>query len=329
MDHRLPPLPQLGRSGHELRHSFLLRSAERAAPGGEDPWPWPIRPCAIYHSFDLATGKTLWITVKGNDLIQRKTRTNAPTFPAFSPTGDSATDHVDIIRGFEATLATHLIYFHWCERSWRWFVRDIDQYINEKLRKARIFPVDRSPYRMKIPTRTGTGRSSLSKSNFPDDQRQQSNGRFLQTFLRRARLLGNTPIDDAEPTPEGPTYRDDAHDEAEEFVLSQISFKDLQTLSAIHRRLEEGRRVCELNRQALRKMCKYYNGVSQYYPDDINGEIAKAINKSACRFISKVESIIEDIETSETQLTSLRAILVETDRPLVSATSWGLIVRWN
>lgn len=306
----LAPLPLLGRSGYEIRHSFLLRSVERAEPGDEDPWPWRIRPCAAYHSFDLVTGRTLWITTKSNNVIQKKIMANAATLPAFSPPEDSATSDtsdVDFLRSFEAALDTHLVYFHWCQRSWRWFIRDIDQYIEEKLRKAREFPVNRYE---ELPVRVGAGLSPTP--------RQRLKSGFLGS-LPLLKLFGKPSIADPEPPVEMAAPRDETSENAERYVFSLFNFDNLQVLSAIYRRLEEGNRVCDLNRDVLRDISDHYRNLSQYYPDDIKCDMEKAISKSGSRFALRVESIMKGLERNKKQLTSLRTILTETDKTLVRA----------
>ncbi|KAK4125184.1 hypothetical protein N657DRAFT_633073 [Parathielavia appendiculata] len=60
LQERWPAVGRLGRSGEEIRHSFLLRSVKRAR-GATDPWP--IRQVAVYHSFDVDEGLSLaWRT---------------------------------------------------------------------------------------------------------------------------------------------------------------------------------------------------------------------------------------------------------------------------
>jgi hypothetical protein len=39
----------------------------------------------------------------------------------------------DVGASFEASLATHLIFFHWCEENWRWYVRDMEERVRNTL----------------------------------------------------------------------------------------------------------------------------------------------------------------------------------------------------
>jgi hypothetical protein len=62
-----PAISELGRSGREMRLCYNLRSVE--ASSGQTNLPWSIRQTAVYHEFDIETGRSVWITVKGNKLI--------------------------------------------------------------------------------------------------------------------------------------------------------------------------------------------------------------------------------------------------------------------
>ncbi|KAM7193319.1 hypothetical protein V8F33_007862 [Rhypophila sp. PSN 637] len=317
MHHNGSALPQLDRSGNELRHSFLLRSAERADPTNPDPWQWRTRPCAVYHSFDLVTGKAVWITTKADDAVQRRIMGNSRNFEAlYSSVVNSTRDILDVPRLLEATLATHLVYFRWCEDSWRWFIRDIDQCLTDKAEKGRLMPVDRRPYETNLPGRKETGLSSPTTAEFPSNTGDQVKGGYL-SLLRRMRSCGRRTASRLVVCPEQTGGPDVIHDEA--FVLGEFNCKDLQTLGTIHRRLEEARRTCKLNRQALDDICQYYTEIAQYYPSEISSHEEKAISQSISQFVRKVKAITQSFERSEEQLTSLRTIVAESDIPLLES----------
>jgi hypothetical protein len=68
-------IPGLGRSGIGLKLCYNLRSVERSS---EPSLPWSIRQTAVYHDFDLETGRTLWVIVKGNKLIKNRMNESSP-----------------------------------------------------------------------------------------------------------------------------------------------------------------------------------------------------------------------------------------------------------
>ncbi|KAK3331327.1 hypothetical protein B0H66DRAFT_528654 [Apodospora peruviana] len=267
-----PSLAPLGRSGREVRHSFLLRLVERTQPGGDSLWHWPIRQVAAYHSFDLSNGRSIWITVKGNGVMRERIMQDTMDLPVFRR---SMTDE-SIVACFNASLATHLIYFQWCGENWRWFIRDIEEEIREKCTLLRTAAIDREPYFARLPRRTDSA-SSFVDIEAPPDRTDDGS------------------IDAEKSMP------DDA------FVLGFFSYKDLQTLHSMGRTLEEARLVVELNHSTLKKVCRYYQHIVQSHSDagDIPEDAKQGFRDSISRFIPKVESIMEDLEINLAQLTSL------------------------
>ena len=128
-------IPQMRRSGRDLRICYNLRSVE---PSRSDPeLAWSIRQCAVYHSFDLETGRMLWINVKGNDVIRDRIQSEAS-----STLKDQASSR---IQTFQASLSTHLILCDWAGENWRWYLNDLEEKLQEVARGAIAMPVDKLP----------------------------------------------------------------------------------------------------------------------------------------------------------------------------------------
>jgi hypothetical protein len=49
-------IPEFGRSGLEIRMCYSLKSVEPWK--AKRDWPWAVRQTALYHSFDIVTGKS-------------------------------------------------------------------------------------------------------------------------------------------------------------------------------------------------------------------------------------------------------------------------------
>ena len=305
-----PAFPSRGRSGHDIRHSFLLRTVERAPPDASCLWRWRVRQVAVYHSFDLVTGKMVWITAKGNDVVKKEIMADTANFPTFTEAGTSTQD---IIASFEAALETHLIYFRWCEKNWRWFIRDIEQDIRETTTKARRFPVGRRPHSANLPLRTGTGLSSPISGGYPHNPQMKPSRNLLSSIFRR-RLARQPPVVEVE----APTERtEDDSEDTEAHVLGLFSHEDLQTLTTIQRRVEDGRAILELNRQVLKRASRSYHTLPHCYPADMDDNTKRAIDIKLSRFILATDEIMEDLETSERALVTLRTKLEQADRPMV------------
>lgn len=135
-------LPELGRSGREIRLCHILRSVERvdSAGGSQQLWPWVLRPTVTYHSFDVETGKSVWMIVKANDLIRDRIRHSCEKRELYQPCSDTTFDH-----SFESTLHTHLVICAWAGENWRWYINFIEGRIQELTREALIEQAEDAP----------------------------------------------------------------------------------------------------------------------------------------------------------------------------------------
>lgn len=132
---RGPAIQQLGRSGREIRLCYNLRSVE-VSPKQKD-FPWSIRQAAIYHHFDIETGKSAWITVKGNKVIQDRLSKLAGSW--------NGTEVSSISGAFAASLRAHLLLCDWSAEKWRWYINDLENGLQSLTRSALYTVVDRPP----------------------------------------------------------------------------------------------------------------------------------------------------------------------------------------
>ena len=109
-------IPELNRSGSEVRTCYNLRSVEQSE--GQAGLPWSIRQSAIYHSFDVITGQSVWINVKGNKLIKNRILEAAASDTLSKIQSRSA--------AFSATFAVHLLMCDWAVENWRWYINDLE-----------------------------------------------------------------------------------------------------------------------------------------------------------------------------------------------------------
>ncbi|KAE9381149.1 hypothetical protein N431DRAFT_538899 [Stipitochalara longipes BDJ] len=151
-------LPELGRSGIELRMCYNLKSVE---PNKYQPdMPWTIRQTAVYHSLDMVTGNAFWVIVKGNKLI--KDRIEAAT-----NTSEVNLDALDFQGNpLAASLGTHSIICDWCSESWRWYL----SYLEETLREETAYF-----FAVKVQQPVGVTRSSTGNHLGTPGLRSRSN----------------------------------------------------------------------------------------------------------------------------------------------------------
>ncbi|KAL8726825.1 MAG: hypothetical protein Q9166_006441 [cf. Caloplaca sp. 2 TL-2023] len=112
-------VPELARSGLEFSLCYSLKSVERSE--SQTDWPWSVRHCALYHSFDVASVRSNWVVVKGNQLMEK--RITAAT----SGRGSSEfSSYGTIENAFASALATHLIMVDWSAENWRWYINFLE-----------------------------------------------------------------------------------------------------------------------------------------------------------------------------------------------------------
>lgn len=124
---------ELGRSGREIRLCYNLHSVEKSSV--QAYLPWSIRQTAVYHSFDVETGRSLWINVKGNRLLKRRIEEAAKSSQLGS--------FKSIGRSFAATLITHMFFCEWAGENWRWYINDLEKELQDATGKTISTPADR------------------------------------------------------------------------------------------------------------------------------------------------------------------------------------------
>lgn len=119
--HNNPGIPHLKRSGSLIQHAFNILGLEEAE--SSNGYKWPIRHVTVYHSFDITTGKSLWIIVKGNDAIQKLLCSPNGGLSNELAGGETRTPTT----AFRASLRVQLQLFEWCTLYWDDFITELER----------------------------------------------------------------------------------------------------------------------------------------------------------------------------------------------------------
>ena len=361
-------IPRIGRSGYEIRHSYILRSVESSddddddedddddddvdkngGGGGEEkPWPWRIRQTAVYHCFDVATGRAFWLTIKANDMMKKRITEAASTLPPLraSLLGDHR-------RGFAASLATHLIFLEWTDENWRQCINDIEGELRKILVKAKTARIDREPHfdaikplisrKTTMNQQHGFGANALprSASKITTESVRMKAGSLasaLWSLVSKAQVekrgsvvsVGNPAgeksglfhgvkqlpfrVNKAAPSDGG----DD--DEALKSLqwLDMFSFAEMQKLHDIGERLEEMSLVVKLDADVLRDIRTYYASLMER--DEFPHELRTDCAADVASFCRRVEGIEKNLRLRRSQLGSMICLLRD-GKTLVSSPS--------
>lgn len=123
-DDRMLAIPNLGRSGREIRLCHILRSAEPIDQSGEIArfWPWALRPTVTYHAFDVESERSVWLIIKANALLKHRVRADCRENGLYRSPADG-----DASNSFESTLRTHLVICAWAGQNWRWYINFMEE----------------------------------------------------------------------------------------------------------------------------------------------------------------------------------------------------------
>jgi len=128
-------LPAMGRSGVQLQHSFNLLTVERAEAPLEKQ-QWPLRHASVYHSFDVMTGRSVNILLKGNRNLAMRIVDATKTHRHLSASAPRTPE-----QAFVGSLRVHLIVLEWAAENWREYIDDLDDMLRSSCENARVAPV--------------------------------------------------------------------------------------------------------------------------------------------------------------------------------------------
>ncbi|KUJ17136.1 uncharacterized protein LY89DRAFT_585234 [Mollisia scopiformis] len=279
-----PDLPKLRRSGQEIRVCYSLKSVEKTDEPGEKHSPWSVRQTATYHSFDVETGSALWISVKGNDLIQDRVMT------ATENLGPDQRPFSTKERAFEEAMSIHLINCKWAGEQWRWYLN----YLEEELQG-------------------GAGRRALSakvvRERRPEEKEKLEflRARSMSTKGTSKGRSGMTTFCQS-PKPQPNRTRSASRESGAELDgHSQFSFDDSRDIQSLEDKTNEAIFVLNANIDVLGELKVYYHDlvVSQEHVK----LFASNHNRVVERFGKQITSIINDLRMQITRAGALLRML--------------------
>ncbi|KAH8882455.1 hypothetical protein GQ53DRAFT_885530 [Thozetella sp. PMI_491] len=313
-DAHLLPVPSLGRSGRQIRHSYLLRSVEKS--DSVPNWTWGIRQLGVHHSFDVVTGRSVWLTIKGNDIMNERINETASTSPNLQV--GSAQSFAE---AFTATLDVHITVLDWCGENWRWYINDIEEKARAIILKAKCAKIDEDPnfipenMKQSLLRRASTFNSkTVSRSNTLVEG-IQSTVASASRFIKRYSFGKTSPLEQTNNTAQAApsvqrgmaTLRDPKRRFDSLVNLDMFSFKELQELQNVMEIVQEALLVVKLNLSVLSQIRGYYSRLMK------DSSIASLQNlQQEClgdlqSFLWRVEGIEQNMSTHREQLKTLLA----------------------
>ncbi|KAF2103949.1 hypothetical protein NA57DRAFT_50805 [Rhizodiscina lignyota] len=302
-DHYTAIKEDLGRSGRNFGLCYSLKSVERS--GSQPSWPWSVRHSSFYHSFDVETGATNWIIVKGNDTMKRRMTKLSETASFNDPSL-----HESVERLFSATFDVHLVSCDWAGENWRWYLNFLEEEFQQLTRQSYAVPVtmDVSPEIGPLPTRRSTLRAVPEVANSA-----WYSGRGVSPARPAQEPRGQPPPPSNPPMapPSGPGHAVPmrtlpAHSEKQR-VMDVFNFDDLQRLQFIEEKAIEALLVLESNAKVMAQMRQYYEILPNYegWPEELKTKCDRKLQ----RFIFALENAENHIITQKARAETLLRIL--------------------
>lgn len=298
------PMPQIGRSGRDIRLCYNLKSVE----GSRNNWPWSIRHAAVHHSFDVENGQATWIVIKGNKLLKER-MTNASA----SLLQSDAHSFTDVVRAFSSALKLHLVLCNWSAEKWRWYINYLEDELQKITRRAVSVEVTRSPPPLpKSPSNQTTSTPAMS---------------MIQSVAKTVRAEGYSlnplPAVAAPPSPSTPRKPPQlppdlpVPDEESQEVRGdhQFTFGDLQRTQFIEEKANEALLVLKSNSNILIELKQHYASLDNC--DDLPVGLRHDCRGFIARFQKRVTSIENDMRMHQSRIETLLRLL-ENRKNLVS-----------
>ncbi|KAF4999922.1 hypothetical protein FGRMN_2160 [Fusarium graminum] len=309
-------IPRLGRSGRDHVVQYLVRSVEKST-GPSKEVTWNVRQMAIHHRYDFVTGKSFWLSIKGNRLMEERTKQAISEDPALRPTAADG-----LPKSFAATLQIHLMHLEWCDESWQECITDFEKMIRKVLTKAKAASLSHSTESREAPLLNALRRTT----NLTEDNKHKSKTGFsLRHWLGPKSGLMSCLVPGGQKRPAPPPILPVASEKnmvpqahhIDDFskqlyslmVLGTFSIEEVQHLHHLGEQLESFRVVLQLDRQILRDVTEHYRDLASR--NCFTAETMEFCERDVTLFTRRVGRIRKNLEIRLTQVESMMAWLQE------------------
>lgn len=291
-------VPTISDTTSKYQMCYNLRSVE---PTSNPPdWQWSIRQTAVFHSFDMLSGNTNWITVKGNrdmfDSFKQVTRPSAPSCP----------NHYNSKAGaFDASLAAHLVFCEWSSKNWAEYVGFLEERLQTKTRYALLATVEhpeRQDAEIARPDRTETVPVALPRRFTLTEGRKAVQKGFRSLLATHRETSKAVSAKDLELG-----LMDEKH--VADSGFEDFSYDDLRKIQFVEDQTNIAHLVVKSNISILSDLKSYYTNLeaSKEFCEVYGTECDVAIS----RFSSQVTAIINDLRLQQSRLETLLRLIAD------------------
>lgn len=282
-------LPQLDRSGLGFQQCYSLKSVEPSR--GTRSWPWSIRQSSVCHSFDLESGHSLWIIVKGSTLIRDRVSAHFETISFRSLDAVS--------NAFLTSLEPHLILCDWVDEHWRWYINYMDEQLHSTSRPLLTISID--------PTSNPPLKKKLTKAATWSTEKDDAFSKMtlVESIVKRLKATKNGHLQIGNGRCSSSDLdRPDASEGNFPF-----SFEDIQRMQYIKENANEARLVLSSDIDVLKSLGSHYRNL--WDGEDFSLHVKSNCKAGFKKFQAHVDATIESLRMSLSRTENLLQLLDE------------------
>ncbi|TVY83100.1 hypothetical protein LSUE1_G005916 [Lachnellula suecica] len=285
-------IQELGRSGRDIRVCYNLKSVE---PSKSQPqWPWSVRQTAAYHSFDVETGKAVWIIIKGDQLMKRR-------MAAATKSSNSHSSFQTPGTCFSSSLATHLVLFEWSREKWRWYINFLEQELQVSTRQTLLVDIDNDSKSM----------TNNPPPAVPSHYHRSATFNSEKASVRSPSITKKSPPRRPPPPSSNfPSQMDDSDSSDDDDGDGEsFSFNDLQRVQFLEEQASEIALVLESNINIVSEIKQHYTDIVAF--DDWPGVLKENCSKDVAKFQKTTSGVISDLRMQLSRTQMLLRLLTE------------------
>ncbi|KAL8707482.1 MAG: hypothetical protein Q9225_007748, partial [Loekoesia sp. 1 TL-2023] len=323
-------VPELSWSGLDFKICYSLKSVEGSE--SQTDWPWSIRHCAVFHSFDVASVRSNWAVVKGNQLVEKRITS------ATSSRGTREFSCYETIdKAFAAALATHMIMIDWSAENWRWYINFLEDQF-EQLTQGTIsinadIPIQATEtgdiFALVSRTNTQISRPSPRVGNFPPKFFNSSSRRTETTptvaemkTLPAQRYRVNPRSGKKQPLPPGKTIvtaqsSDRPTVDHDAYGQKQFKFRHLQEVQSLEESANAAVLVLKSNQNICEQIRAFYRSLLDN--NELSGTgIEQNCERDVVHFERRIQGVLNQMNAQILRVEALLRLIADR-KTLVSA----------
>lgn len=303
-------LEHLRRSGYCIQHAFSILGYEHETHSNEDPWP--LRHIVVYHYFDIKSGTSIWILVKGNMVMRKRIMKSSAAYLAKHGKVSTAVE-----ASFIASLRTHLLLLEWCSENLSQYIDSLDERSHKFEARVKVSPVARMAGEIpntKAPSRQPTwdldGSRSRKQTGLSHTSRTNQRSTFGRAFSSLSRMASGFSSHNSPPNMiSGDNDELDLQTleptKVKDVQLEDIfTFNDLQSLHNLADEVDKANTILDQNKKLLSELRENYK-TNTDSPD-----FRSYLDYSLCAseisdFLQQVRGLEADLDSHQCRLRTL------------------------